>query len=338
MPAVVSIVIAKSLDEITKEFAAEQTGANGQKKRKPVSLSIPKSKIDAHGMVQVDGGSGFIVEKSGVILTNRHVVAERNAAYFVVTNDNTRFEAEVLARDPVDDIAILKIRAPEPLPTLPLGDSTKLELGQSVLAFGNALGIFQNTVSMGIISGLSRSITAHPGRKLPPQEMRGLIQTDAAINPGNSGGPLTDIFGQVIGINAAIITDAENISLAIPIHAADRDLHDLRKYGRIRRPLLGLHYLILTPDMSEKLMLPVSHGALIIRDHPVEHAVVPASPAETAGLLEGDVIIKWNGEEVTETRNIADFLENCEVGETVHLDVIRGKNPIRVSVILGERK
>lgn len=337
MPAVVSIIITKSLDQLTKELAAEEMSVKGRKKKSP-TLSIPKEKIDAHGMVQVDGGSGFIVDKSGIILTNRHVVAERNATYLVVMTDNTRHEAEILARDPVDDVAILKIKSTKTLPTLPLGDSTNLELGQTVLAFGNALGIFQNTVSMGIISGLSRSITAHPGPKLPPQEMRGLIQIDAAINPGNSGGPLTDIFGRVIGINAAIITDAENISLAIPIHTAARDLEDLKKYGTIRRPLLGLHYIMLTPDMSEKLLLPVSQGALIVRDHPIDRAVVPKSPADEAGIKEGDIIVGWNREKLTETKSISDFLESCDVGETVHLDILRGKNQVRVDVVLGERK
>ena len=337
MPAVVSIIITKSLDQLTKEFTTEQMSVKGGKK-KSASLSIPKEKIDALGMVQVDGSSGFIVDKSGIVLTNRHVVEEQNATYLIVTTDNTRYEAEILARDPVDDIAILKITSPKALPTLPLGDSTDLELGQTVLAFGNALGIFQNTVSMGIISGLSRSITAHPNPKLPPQEMRGLIQTDAAINPGNSGGPLTDIFGRVIGINAAIITDAENISLAIPVHAAVRDLYDLKKYGTIRRPLLGLHYIMLNADLSEKLSFPISQGALVIRDHPVDRAVVPKSPADEAGIKEGDVIFEWNGEKFNGAKSISDFLEICEVGETIHLTALRGKEPVRFSVKLGERK
>lgn len=336
MPSVVSITITKSLDELKKEFAAQVTSAGHA--RRPETLRIPKEKIDAHGMVQVDGGSGFIVEPSGLVLTNRHVIAEANATYLVTTNDNERYEARVLARDPVDDIAVLKIDPKWALPAAKLGDSERLELGQTVLAFGNALGIFQNTVSMGIISGLSRSVTARPGPHIPEQEMRGLIQTDAAINPGNSGGPLTDVFGRVIGVNAAIITGAENIGLAIPVSAAVRDLKDLKKYGKIRRPLLGLHYLTLNQDMSEKLKIPVAYGAVVMREHPFEKAVVPGSPADAAGLREGDVILEWEGKKVTENRSISDCLERCAVGQYVELTVLRGEQEVLVPVTLGERK
>src|SRR3989344_8277622 len=167
-------------------------------------MRIPEEKIDAHGRVQIGGGSGFIVDPNGIILTNKHVIADPNAEYTIVTFDNKKYPAVILGRDPVDDVAILKIEAKN-LPTIPLGESEHIELGQADLAIGNALGIFQNTVSSGIISGLSRSIAAKADQESPVQEMRGLLQTDAAINPGNSGGPLVNMNGEAIGINAAIV-------------------------------------------------------------------------------------------------------------------------------------
>jgi S1-C subfamily serine protease len=253
-------------------------------------------------------------------------------------NDNEEYKAELLARDPIDDIAILKINPIKKMYAPEFADSRDVELGQTVLAFGNALGIFQNTVSMGIISGLSRSIVAHTDPSGPAQEMRGLIQTDAAINPGNSGGPLTDIFGRVIGINAAIVSDAENIGLAIPINAAVRDLEDLKKYGKIRRPLLGLHYIVLNNDLAEKLHLPVSYGAIVMREHPKEVAVMPKSSASNAGIKENDIILEWNGEKITSEKTISDFLETQRVGDSVGVKILRGNEEKEIAITLGERK
>lgn len=337
MPSVVTVVVKKNFLDLKREMRAEQTHA--EKKNHHLStLSIPRDKIDAHGMVQIDGGSGFIVDKNGIILTNKHVIFESGVEYDIITNENDCYEAEVIARDPVNDIAILKIKPKNKLPSLKIGDSLNVELGQTVLAFGNALGIFKNTVSQGIISGLSRSLTAHADPKAPPQEMRGLIQTDAAINPGNSGGPLTDIYGNVIGINAAVIAGAQNIGFAIPINSAERDLRDLKKYGRIKRPLLGLHYLMLNHDLGEKLNLPFDYGALVIREHPIDRAVVPRSPADKAGILEHDLILEWDGTKILPEKTILDYLEYHKVGDIVNLLVFRNGKKITLPVVLGERK
>jgi S1-C subfamily serine protease len=260
MPAVVSIGIAKSVEDLEKEIPAGLMGAitlhaTGKKAKlwreaAKREVAMLREMADAHGMVEVGGGSGCIVHASGLILTNKHVVSDGLAAYSVILNDGRRFAAEILSRDPVNDVAILKIdtasanRGRENLPSLELGDATRLALGQSVIAIGNALGMFKNTVSLGIVSGLSRAITAQADPMAPPQELRGLIQTDAAINPGNSGGPLVDRDGRVVGINAAIISGAQSIGFAIPVNAARRDIDDIKKYGRIRRPLLGLRYVV----------------------------------------------------------------------------------------------
>lgn len=331
MPAVVSIVLSKSLAELKKEAPASV-------KNKPNVFQIPPDKIDARGMVQVGGGSGFIVDENGIVLTNKHVIAESNVNYTVFLNDDKNYEAEVLARDPINDVAILKIKSDKKLPTVELGDSDRVELGQTVLAIGNALGLFKNTVSMGIISGLSRSVQAKSDDKAPVQELRGLIQTDAAINPGNSGGPLVDIRGRAIGINAAVVVGAQNISFAIPIKAAEKDLSDLKKYGRIRRPLLGLRYLILNRDLSEKMGLPAEYGAYVTRQNSGETAVIPQSPADKAGIFEQDIVLEWNGEKISPDTALQDFLDDCEVGEEVKLKILRAGQEREVKVKLTERK
>lgn len=336
VPSVVMVAVTKSLETLKEEYKQEQK--NHRKTSDFFHFSIPKNKIDAHGMVQVDGGSGFIADEKGIIITNKHVISELDAEYSVITNDNEHYSAKLLARDPVNDVAILKIESRFKLVAMELGDSDNLELGQTVLAFGNALGIFKNTISLGIISGLSRSITAHTEPKAPAQEMRGLIQTDAAINPGNSGGPLTDIFGHVIGINAAMIAGAENISFAIPIKTVERDLKDLKKFGKIRRPLLGLHYLLIHKDLKEKINLPVDYGALVVREHPLDKAVIPGSPAEKAGILENDILLSWGEEKITHEKSILDLLEDQNVGDGVRVKVLRNGKEMEFTIVLGERK
>jgi len=331
MPAVVSIILSKNLEELKKELPAAS-------KNKPNALRIPPEKIDAHGMVQVGGGSGFIVDKKGIILTNKHVIAESGVSYTILMNMNESYEAEVLARDPINDVAILKINPKKNLPTVELGDSDNLELGQTVLAIGNALGLFKNTVSKGIVSGLSRSVQAKSDSTSVVQELRGLIQTDAAINPGNSGGPLVDIYGRAIGINAAVVVGAQNINFAIPIRAAEKDLSDLKKYGRIRQPLLGLRYLMLNHDLSEKMGLPVEYGAYITRQNAAETAVIPKSPADKAGILEQDILLEWNGKKIAPDSALQDFLEDCEVGQEIAVKLLRAGREREVKITLTERK
>jgi len=337
MPAVVSIAIAKHLVDLEKEIPRDlypfiPSGPNGGK------LQIPDSMVDKRGMVQIGGGSGFIVDSGGLILTNKHVLSDAKAEYTVILNDGRRFPAEILSRDPINDVAIIKIKA-DKLPSLKLGDAAKLQLGQSLIAIGNALGIFKNTVSLGIVSGLSRSISAQAEPDAPPQEMRGLIQTDAAINPGNSGGPLVDAAsGLVIGVNAAIVSGAQSIGFAIPVNAARRDLDDIKKYGRIRRPLLGLRYLMIDDDMKEKMNLPVNYGALVVRESEHDYAVVPESPADKAGLKEKDIVLTLNEQKLDHDHPIQDFLENLNVGDSVDLLVLRNGKQFNAKAVLAERK
>ena len=329
MPGVVSIVISKNLEKLEKEIAKEFPLFGPE-------IKISEENIDNRGMVKIGGGSGFIVDKEGIIITNRHVVADADAEYMVVTDDNKKLKAEILARDPINDVAILKIEVPDDgLTTVTLGDSSEIELGETVMAIGNALGIFKNTVSSGIVSGLSRSIAAQADPNPESvQELRGLIQTDAAINLGNSGGPLVDIFGQAIGVNVAVVFGAENIGFAIPINAAKRALNDLNKYGRIRRPFLGIRYLTIDQNLKDKLKLPVDYGALIASE---QHAIIPHSPAAKAGLKEKDIILEINNEKITTDKNIQDFLENLSVSETIKLKVLREGEKLDIKMTLAER-
>ena len=199
----------------------------------------------------VGGGSGFIVSSDGLILTNKHVVSDTGASYTVLTNDGKTYPAKVLARDPNQDLAIVKIDATG-LPTVTLGDSGSLQLGQTAIAIGNALGQFSNTVSVGVVSGLSRTVTAAAPDTGAQETIQGVIQTDAAINPGNSGGPLLNLEGQVIGINTAIASDAENIGFAIPIDQAKNDIASVESTGNIQAPYLGVRYEALDPTIASQ--------------------------------------------------------------------------------------
>src|SRR3989344_5148052 len=339
MPAVVSIAISKKLEAIEKEIPPELAPMlpfqHGH-------LQVPDEMIDKKGMVKIGGGSGFVVHSSGIIVTNKNVVADKDAEYTALMSDDKKFMGKVLARDPMNDVVIIKIKTEKSnLPSVRLGDSTNLDLGESVIAIGNALGIFKNTVSSGIISGLARSIraTAEMETKQPVmQELRGLIQTDAAINPGNSGGPLVNLNGEAIGINAAIVFGAQNLGFAIPINSVKRDISDLKIYGRIRRPLLGLRYIMVNENIQNRLNLPINHGAMLFGQKPHTPAIIPGSPAAKAGLKEKDIIVSCNGEEITDDKTIQDFLEEMEVGKVLNLKVMRGKKKFDAKVTLTERK
>lgn len=343
MPSVVSITISKHLKEIEKDLPHEYLPfLQPQYEKQRQAL---KSLADADGMVQIGGGSGFIVDAGGIVVTNRHVVSEPKAEYTVITNDDQKFDAEILARDPVSDVAVLKLHLRDDtkgkvkkLPVLSLGTATNVKLGEPIIAIGNSLGLFRNTVSSGIISGLSRSIRAQASPDAPLQEMRGLIQTDAAINPGNSGGPLLNESGQVIGINTAIVYGAQNIGFAIPIDTAGRDLDDLNKFGRIRRPLLGVRYITVDENFQTKANLSVDHGALIVSEDEHAPGVIPGSPGAKAGLRERDIILECDGLPINSQKTISDILSEKTADDILNLKVMRAGKVKTVKVKLTERK
>jgi S1-C subfamily serine protease len=322
-PAVITVVITRDLTKMTG-FDFIPAG------------STPKSKSKI-GKTKVGGGSGFIISSNGFVLTCNHVVGDKYADYTVVIGPKEKYPAKVLARDPITDIAILKIDGRE-FPYLKLGDSNKIELGESVIAVGNALGEFHDTVSTGVVSGLSRFITAYSEFNQEASRLRGLIQTDAAINPGNSGGPLIDLNGKVIGINTATVMGAQSIGFAIPINYAKKDLEEVKKYGKLRRPFLGVRYVILNEEVSENNRLPVDYGALIVRETFGEPAISEGSSAEKAGLREYDIILECNKEKITEKNSLTEILQKLGVNCEAEIKVLRDGQEIIKKIKLQEKE
>lgn len=327
-PAVVTIVISRDLPKI-EGFYFFPYGSQ--------EFVVPKMKKGKREKTKIGGGSGFIVYPDGYIITSNHVVAERDADYTVIYEPNKTYPAKVISRDPINDVAILKINIKN-FPYLELGDSDKIELGETVIAIGNALGEFHDTVSTGVVSGLSRYITAFSGLSRQAEMLRGLIQTDAAINPGNSGGPLVNIEGKVIGINTATVMGAQNIGFAIPINYAKKDLEEVKKYGKIKRPFLGVKYIILNKEIADKDKLPVDYGALIVREVLGESAIITGGAAEKAGLKEFDIILECQGEKITEENPLSHILQKCEINQEISLKVLRAGKEINLKAKLEEKK
>ncbi len=293
---------------------------------------------------EIGWGTGFIVSEKGLILTNRHVVADQTADFTVFTVDEKKFSAKVVARDPFFDLAILQIQPDKsvsdqgtvlkPFPVLELGDSEALQPGQTVIAIGNALGEFRNTVSVGVISGLGRTITASGGGTV--EVLEDVIQTDAAINRGNSGGPLLNLKGQVIGINTAMAWQAQNIGFALPINNAKRAVEQVKTLGKIVHPFLGIRYVLITDQVQKENNLPVNYGAWISSGDR-QPAVEPGSAAQKSGLLKGDIILEFNGEKITVDNSLARVIMKYSPGDRVNLKILRNNQELLVDVILGER-
>lgn len=335
-PAVVSVVASKDVPVVEQYFIdpfggdpffRQFFGDDGPK--------IPQFRQKGTQRQDVSAGTGFIVSADGLILTNKHVVSDKEAEYTVLMNDGRKMPAKVLARDPVQDLAVLKIDGAN-FPILKLGDSDSIKIGQTAIAVGNALGEFRNTVSVGVVSGLERSIVAQ-GAPSGPEVLQELIQTDAAINPGNSGGPLINIRGEVIGINVAVAKGAENVGFAILSNKAKRDIENVQKHGKIIYPFMGVRYAVVTKELAEKLKLAKDYGVLL-RASEEEPAVVLGSPAEKAGLKNGDIILEIDGEKLSQERTLASLVQKHQVGDELTLKVFRDGKEFEVKVKLEERK
>lgn len=334
-PAVVSIVISKDVNKIPglglNPFSDDPFynffyGNSSQNRQQETTPNIQ----------QIGAGSGFLVSADGLILTNKHVVADDSASYTVLTSDGKKYEAKVLAKDPVNDFAIVKIDIKD-APFLKLADSSKIQIGQRVIAIGNSLGQYQNTVTTGIISGIGRKITA--GGNDGSEQLSGVIQTDAAINPGNSGGPLLNLSGEVVGINTAIDQQGQLVGFAIPSSDAGKALAAFQKNGKITRPFLGVRYVIITKELSISEKLPKDFGALIVRgDKMTDLAVTPGSPADKAGLVENDIILEINGKKIDENNSLADVVRGLNVGDNVSLKIYHKGEEKNLNVVLGESK
>ena len=343
-PAVVSIIISKDVP-VFEEYFYNPFKEFEEFFGPMPEFQIPEYRQKGTEKREIGGGTGFIISEDGMILTNKHVVSEEDAEYTVYTNDGKKFSAKVLARDPVQDIAILKIEQEKTVtasgetkkafPVVKLGDSDKLQIGQTVIAIGNALGEFRNTVSVGVISGLGRTITASGGTTM--ETLEDVIQTDAAINRGNSGGPLLNLKGEVIGINTAMAIGAQNIGFAVPINKAKRAIKQIKTIGKIVYPFLGVRYVLVNEEIKEKKNLSVDYGALIVKGGNGEPGVTPNSAADKAGLREGDIILELNNEKISQKNSLAKIISKYNPGDKVSLKVLRDKKEINIDVVLGER-
>lgn len=277
-------------------------------------------------------GSGFIISSDGFVVTSKHVVADsgQGVGYQVITSDDKKYEVQNVYRDPLNDIAILKINALDnpgvSLKPVGLGDSSKLQVGQFVVAIGTALGEFKNTVTTGVISGLGRGITAGDQFQGLVERLDNVIQTDAAINPGNSGGPLVNSSGQVIGINTAVSQNGQNIGFALPINVVKNSLTNFNENGKFTRPFLGVAFKVISRDVA--LLNNVVEGAYV-------QSVVSGSPAEKSGIKAGDIIIRIGNDRIAQGQgDIGKIIANHKVGDTISITLWRNGKQIKVNATL----
>ena len=317
-PAVVTVSAVQQQPQAIAPFFLDPFGVfsvPGQAQTPPDAT--PKS---------VDIGSGFIVSADGLIVTNKHVVAGGAASqYKVSTKDGKEYTVKQIWRDPVNDLAILKIDA-SGLPVTTMGDSDGIQVGQFVVAIGTALGEFRDTVTTGVVSGLGRGITAGDSMGGMSEQLSNVIQTDAAINPGNSGGPLLNSAGQVIGVNVAVSQAGQNIGFALPINVVKGSLDTFNKTGRFDRAFLGVQYRSISKDVA--ILNDVPAGAYVV-------SVVPSSSAADAGITRGDIITVFDGKRVTEqTGGLAQLLLTKKIGDKVNAELYRAGKTVNVTITL----
>jgi serine protease Do len=327
--SVVSVVITKDVPVYSTSYI-DPFGTG--------TFLIPQEKQTGTERQQVGAGTGFIVSEDGLVLTNKHVVSDDTAEYTVVNTDGKEYSVKILAKDPVQDLAIMKIQSTDKFKPLTLGSSEDIQIGQSVIAIGNALGEFQNTVSVGVISGLGRTLVAS-GETTGTETLEDTIQTDAAINKGNSGGPLLNLKGEVIGINTAVASTGQSIGFAISIDKAKKDIEQVKTLGKISYPYVGVRYIALDAETAKAKNLSVDYGALVTKGSSAdEPAVAVGSPAEKAGIKEGDVILEIGGEKITKDNTLAKIISKYNPNDSVDMKILRDGKEMTLKVVLGEWK
>ena len=340
-PAVVSIIVTKDIPKMEQYYENYDPFGNNEFFRQffgdSFDFQVPQYRQNGTEKQEIGAGSGFIVRADGLIVTNKHVVSDESAAYTVLTNDGQKYEATVLARDPVNDIALLKINK-DGLPVVKLGDSDSLKVGQTVIAIGNALGEYRNTVSKGVVSGLKRDITAG-GAIGQAEQLSGVIQTDAAINPGNSGGPLLNLKGEAIGVTVAIVQGSQNIAFSLPINDVRKVIDSVEKYGKILRPWIGVRYVMVNKELKDKNQLPVDYGVLVVRGETnTDLAVVPGSPADKAGIVENDIVLEIDGKKLEGDYTLSKAIANYNVGDKLKVKIYHKGEEKTLEITLEERK
>lgn len=319
-----------------KSTGQEDAIANVVEKVSPSVVSIVTNveRRTRYGVADSDAaGTGIIVSADGYVLTNHHVVDSATNIEVVTTDGAVYDDVELVGSDPLNDVAYLKIKGAKDLKPAELGDSSTLRVGQGVVAIGNALGQFQNTVSSGIVSGKGRPIAASSENGSSADSLTDLVQTDAAINPGNSGGPLLNYSGQVIGMNTAVASNAEGIGFAIPINATKGTLKSVLKGEGVRRSYLGVRYVEITAATAREYNLSTKQGAYVIGSGS-SAAVVSGGPADKAGLKEKDIITKVNGEVVGTAGGVSTLVGEYAPGETIEVTYLRGGKEYTAKVTL----
>lgn len=300
-----------------------------------VSVTTQSRAQTYFGVAQQEGaGTGIVVSKDGYVMTNKHVVNEADTVGVILSDGTSYDNVKVVGTDPLNDVAFLKISNVSNLTPVELGNSSSIRVGQQVVAIGNSLGQYQNTVTSGIISGKGRPVAAQAGNTV--ESLTDLLQTDAAINPGNSGGPLLNMAGQVIGMNTAVAADAQGIGFAIPINGVKGLLKGLLSSGEVRRAYLGINYIPITPEVVKRYDLSAKSGAYVYNGSSA--AVIGGSPADKAGIKEKDIIAKVNGLEIGSNGGLSTLVAEYAPGDTVTLTVLRGGNETTVNVTLGAYK
>ncbi len=323
----------------TDKIVIEESSAitNAVEKIKPAVVSITgEGTTGLFGITSMPtSGSGFIITSDGLVATNKHVVSDENTKYTVFTADGKKYSAQVLARDPYNDLAVLKIDA-KSLPFVAFGDSDKLKIGQWVIAIGNALGEFDNSVTVGVVSAKNRQVTPTDPSTGQSEQLDGLIQTDAPIFSGNSGGPLVNLDGQVVGINTAKGPE-QGLAFAIPINSLKVAIESVEQTHKIIRPMIGIRYIPITSEIATNNNLPVDYGVYIYAPSG-EEAIVSDSPAAKAGLKLGDIITEINNERIDTDHSLKSLIEKYKPGDEVTLKVISDKKEKTIKVKLSELK
>lgn len=338
---------ASTISSNSRQIAQQQGDviADVFKKVSPSTVAITTEQVTAVGSSSAFGaaqqqvseaaGSGIIISKDGYVMTNKHVAPDGSNNVTVITSDGHEYKnVRVVARDPSNDIAFLKIDGVNNLTPAQLGDSNQVQPGQQVVAIGNALGIFRNSVTSGIISGTGRPLTASDDTGTSSEQLEDMLQTDAAINPGNSGGPLVNLQGEVIGMNTAISQDGQGIGFAIPIADAKVEITSIVNQGKLTKSYLGVRYVTLTADVAQQYGLSATNGAYVVGSAN-SSGVVAGSPAASAGLHDHDVITKVDNDQITEGKSLTSLLAQHAPGDKVALTVLRGTQTITIQATLG---
>lgn len=321
------------ISQIAKDVSPSVVSINVESKQAATGIEMF---FGSGNSTTASAGTGIILSSDGIIVTNKHVIPDGTTSVSVTTNSGKIFEdVTVLARDPRSnyDIAFLKIKNAKDLTPAKLGDSSNMQVGDLVIAIGYALGEFENTVTSGIISGLGRPVTASDSGGGATESLTNLFQTDTAINPGNSGGPLLNSNGEVIGINTAVASNAENIGFSIPINDVKSQISSILTKGKLEVPYLGVRYVVLTKAIQERYELATAEGAWL-KGSNAQLAVMNDSPADKAGLKEGDIITKVNDDKITADSVLSTVLSKYKVGDTVKISYMRDDKELTTEATL----